>query len=226
MNALVALRRITCRCTPAAGNHGGRLAGTGRAMMAGGLGEPLARNPVLVAMLFGLFCRQCAALSRRLASGAGFHQALFAARGSGAGRLSHHRRLADRSGRGTLAVAAAELVLVLVLLRWIAQRVFKLDAELACWWRGQRGLRCGGDPVGGGNDAAPGGACRHRHRADHIERYACAIAVSGGLSGRLAAGAGRALLRHFRRLQHLRTGPGLRRVVRRVRRCTEYGDPD
>ena len=204
MSALAALRRIPLPMhSRLPGIIVAALLGLAALWMAGGLGEPLARNPVLVAMLFGLFVGNVLHCPEALRPGLDFTKRyLLRAAVVLVGFRITGGLLIDL-GAVPLAVAAAELVLVLVLLRWIARRMFKLDAELALLVAVGSAVCGAADPVGGRIDARQGGAYRHRHCADHLERYAGVAAVSGGLSGRLATRAGRALLRHLRWLQYL-----------------------
>jgi uncharacterized integral membrane protein (TIGR00698 family) len=132
MSALAALRRITLPMhSRLPGIVVAALLGLAALWMAGGLGEPLARNPVLVAMLFGLFVGNVLHCPDALRPGLDFTKRyLLRAAVVLVGFRITGGLLIDL-GAVPLAVAAAELVLVLVLLRWIARRVFKLDAELA-----------------------------------------------------------------------------------------------
>jgi uncharacterized integral membrane protein (TIGR00698 family) len=132
MSALAALRRITLPVhSRLPGIVVAALLGLAALWMAGGLGEPLARNPVLVAMLFGLFVGNTLHCPDALRPGLDFTKRyLLRAAVVLVGFRITGGLLLDL-GAVPLAVAAAELVLVLLLLRWIARRVFKLDAELA-----------------------------------------------------------------------------------------------
>ena len=99
--------------------------------IAGGLGEPFARNPVLVAMLFGLLIGNSFACPDRFRSGLDFTKRyLLRLAVVLVGFRITVRLLADL-GVVPLAVAAVELVVVLVVLHWVAWRVLKLDRELS-----------------------------------------------------------------------------------------------
>jgi len=99
--------------------------------IAGGLGEPLARNPVLVAMLFGLVIGNTFGCPEALKPGLDFtRRYLLRVAVVLIGFRITVRLLADLGG-APIAIAAAELVLVLLVVRWVAVRLFKLDRELA-----------------------------------------------------------------------------------------------
>ncbi|HKC43325.1 MAG TPA: putative sulfate exporter family transporter [Burkholderiales bacterium] len=99
--------------------------------IAGGLGEPLARNPVLVAMLFGLVIGNTFGCPEALKPGLDFtRRCLLRLAVALIGFRITVRLLADL-GVAPIAIAAAELVLVLLVVRWVAVRLFKLDRELA-----------------------------------------------------------------------------------------------
>jgi uncharacterized integral membrane protein (TIGR00698 family) len=101
------------------------------AWIAGGLGDPLARNPVLVAMLFGLLLGNILHCPERLLPGFDFTKRyLLRAAVALVGLRVTVGLLADL-GIAPLVIAAIELVVVLVLLRWIAISLFKLDRDLA-----------------------------------------------------------------------------------------------
>lgn len=99
--------------------------------LAGGLGEPLSRNPVLVAMLLGLLIGNTLSCPEPLRPGLDFtkRQLLRLAVVLVGFRITV--ALLVDLGAVPLLVAGAELLLVLVLVRWIATRVFRLDSELA-----------------------------------------------------------------------------------------------
>jgi uncharacterized integral membrane protein (TIGR00698 family) len=99
--------------------------------IAGGLGEPLARNPVLVAMLFGLLVGNTLQCPDGLRPGLDFTKRYLLRLAVILVGFRITVGLLIDLGAVPLAIAAAELVLVLVILRWIAARVFKLDADLA-----------------------------------------------------------------------------------------------
>src|ERR1700754_3275394 len=99
--------------------------------IAGGLGEPLSRNPVLVAMLFGLLIGNSFQCPERFRPGLDFTKRyLLRLAVILVGVRITVRLLADL-GVAPLAVAAVELVVVLVVLNFIARRILKLDRELA-----------------------------------------------------------------------------------------------
>ena len=99
--------------------------------MAGGLGEPLARNPVLVAMLFGLLIGNSFAIPETLRPGFDFTKRYLLRLAVVLVGFRITTQLLVDLGVMPLTVAAIELVVVLVGLRYVAQRVFKLDNELA-----------------------------------------------------------------------------------------------
>ena len=99
--------------------------------IAGGLGDPLARNPVLVAMLFGLALGSCFECPQALRPGLDFTKRQLLR--LGVMLLGFRITLALLADLGIvpIAIAAIELVVVLVVVRVIATRVFKLDSSLA-----------------------------------------------------------------------------------------------
>jgi uncharacterized integral membrane protein (TIGR00698 family) len=99
--------------------------------IAGGLGEPLSRNPVLVAMLFGLLIGNCLQCPDALRPGLDFTKRYLLRLAVVLVGFRISIELFFNLGLLPLAVAAAELVLVLALLHWIGRRLFKLPAELA-----------------------------------------------------------------------------------------------
>lgn len=114
--------------------------------MAGGLGEPLSRNPVLVAMLLGLVLGVMLPCPPALRPGLDFTKrrllrlavVLVGFRITGELLLS--------LGPLPWLVALAELLLVLLGLRWLAQRVFGLDPMLA-WLLAAGSAICGAAAV-------------------------------------------------------------------------------
>ena len=99
--------------------------------IAGGLGDPWARNPVLVAMLFGLLIGNSFACPERFRPGLDFTKRyLLRLAVILVGFRITVRLLADL-GPVPLAVAAIELAVVLVVLHWVARRALKLDRELS-----------------------------------------------------------------------------------------------
>jgi len=99
--------------------------------IAGGLGDPLARNPVLVAMLLGLFLGNCFGCPDALRPGLDLTKRYLLRLAVVLVGFRVSVQLVAELGWVPLAVAAIELVVVLVLLRWLAVRVFKLDGDLA-----------------------------------------------------------------------------------------------
>ena len=99
--------------------------------IAGGLGEPLARNPVLVAMLFGLLIGNSFAYPEGLRPGFDFTKRYLLRLAVVLVGFRITTRLLLDLGVVPLAVAATELVIVLVGLRFVARRIFKLDNDLA-----------------------------------------------------------------------------------------------
>lgn len=99
--------------------------------MAGGLGEPLSRNPVLVAMLLGLVLGNTLDCPASLRPGLDFTKRYLLRLAVILVGFRITLVLLIDLGWMPLFVAATELLLVLGLLRWVAHRVFKLDRELA-----------------------------------------------------------------------------------------------
>jgi uncharacterized integral membrane protein (TIGR00698 family) len=99
--------------------------------IAGGLGDPLARNPVLVAMLVGLLIGNSFASPDRFRPGLDFTKRYLLRLAVVLVGFRITVRLVADLGLVSLAVAAIELVVVLVVLRWVACRVLKLDRELS-----------------------------------------------------------------------------------------------
>jgi len=98
---------------------------------AGGLGDPLARNPVLVAMLLGLLLGNCFFFPDRLRPGLDFTKRYLLRLAVVLVGFRVTVQLVADLGWMPLTVAAIELAVVLVALRWIAANVFKLDRDLA-----------------------------------------------------------------------------------------------
>ncbi|AZO64218.1 MULTISPECIES: putative sulfate exporter family transporter [unclassified Mesorhizobium] len=99
--------------------------------IAGGLGEPLSRNPVLVAMLFGLMIGSSFACPDALRPGLDFTKRYLLRLAVVLVGFRITTRLFLDLGFMPLAVAAIELILVLTLLYAIARKLFRLDAEIA-----------------------------------------------------------------------------------------------
>ena len=99
--------------------------------VAGGLGDPLARNPVLVAMLVGLLLGNTFGCPDALRPGLDFTKRYLLRLGVVLVGFRITLRLFSELGAVPIGIAAAELVTVLLVMRWVAVRVFKLDDELA-----------------------------------------------------------------------------------------------
>ncbi len=99
--------------------------------VAGGLGEPLAHNPILVAMLVGLLIGNCFDSPPSLKPGLDFCKRYLLRLGVMLVGLRITVRLVSELGIAPIAIGAVELVVVILVLRWIAVRWFRLDAELA-----------------------------------------------------------------------------------------------
>jgi uncharacterized integral membrane protein (TIGR00698 family) len=118
---------------------GGRLAGlaaaAGLALAAGwiaaGLGDPLARNPVLVAMLLGLAIGLTFGCPATLRPGLDFTKRSLLRLGIVLLGFRITAALLVDLGPAPIAIAAIELAIVLLAVRWVARRVFGLDADLA-----------------------------------------------------------------------------------------------
>lgn len=99
--------------------------------IAGGLGDPLARNPVLVAMLFGLLLGSCFECPAALRPGLDFTKRQLLRLGVMLLGFRITVALLADLGWVPITIAAIELTVVLVVVRVIATRVFKLDSSLA-----------------------------------------------------------------------------------------------
>jgi uncharacterized integral membrane protein (TIGR00698 family) len=99
--------------------------------MAGGLGDPLARNPVLVAMLFGLILGSLFGCPASLRPGFDFTKRYLLRLGIMLLGFRITVALLGDLGIVPIGIAAGELIVVLVAVRWVALRVFKLDPHLA-----------------------------------------------------------------------------------------------
>lgn len=99
--------------------------------IAGGLGDPLARNPVLVAMLFGLALGSVFECPAVLRPGLDFTKRHLLRLGVILLGFRITVALLGDLGVVPITIAACELLLVLVLVRWTAVRLFKLDPQLA-----------------------------------------------------------------------------------------------
>ena len=101
------------------------------AWIAGGLGDPLARNPVLVSMIVGLVLGGVFGCPAGLRPGLDFTKRYLLR--LGVILLGFRITVALLSELGTvpILIAAIELVVVLVAVRWVAVHVFRLDPSLA-----------------------------------------------------------------------------------------------
>ncbi|QPB18871.1 putative sulfate exporter family transporter [Rhizobium sp. 007] len=99
--------------------------------IAGGLGEPLSRNPILVAMLFGLLIGNSFACPDALRPGLDFTKRYLLRLAVVLVGFRITMRLFLDLGLMPLGVAAIELVLVVTLLYAIARKLFRLDPEIA-----------------------------------------------------------------------------------------------
>jgi len=118
---------------------GGHLPGLGAAaglaLAAGwigaGLGDPLARNPVLVSMLLGLAVGLTFGCPPSLRPGLDFTKRTLLRLGIVLLGFRTTGALLVDLGPVPIAIAASELMIVLLAVRWAARRLFGLDAELA-----------------------------------------------------------------------------------------------
>lgn len=118
---------------------GGRLPGLGAAAglalaaawIAAGLGDPLARNPVLVSMLLGLAVGLTFGCPPALRPGLDFTKRTLLRLGIVLLGFRITGALLVDLGPAPIAIAAAELMIVLWGVRWAARRLFGLDADLA-----------------------------------------------------------------------------------------------
>jgi len=101
------------------------------AWIAGGLGDPLARNPVLVAMIFGLVLGGVFGCPVSLRPGLDFTKRQLLRLGVVLLGFRITVVLLSDLGLAPITVAAVELVLVLAVMRWVAVRLFRLDPHLA-----------------------------------------------------------------------------------------------
>ena len=142
--------------------------------IAGGLGDPLARNPVLVAMLFGLLLGTCMECPGALRTGLDFTKRYLLRLGV---MLLGFRitvvLLADL-GIVPITIAAIELVTVLLVVRIVATRVFKLDSGLALL------IAVGASICGGA--AIMSMAALTRAREQHVGVAITVITLSGTLA--------------------------------------------
>jgi len=99
--------------------------------IAGGLGDPLARNPVLVAMLLGLLLGNVFGCPDALRPGLDFTKRFLLRTGIVLLGFRITVALLADLGLAPLLIAATELVVMLVVVRWVALRVFRLEPALA-----------------------------------------------------------------------------------------------
>jgi uncharacterized integral membrane protein (TIGR00698 family) len=99
--------------------------------VAGGLGDPLARNPVLVAMLAGLGLGAIFGCPASLRPGLDFTKRTLLRTGVALLGFRITAALLVDLGPIPIAIAASELLIVLVTVRWVARRVLRMDADLA-----------------------------------------------------------------------------------------------
>jgi len=99
--------------------------------VAGGLGDPLARNPVLVAMLCGLAVGAVFGCPDTLRPGLDFTRRTLLRLGVVLLGFRVTVSLLAALGVAPVALAATELLVVLLAVRWIGRRVFRLESELA-----------------------------------------------------------------------------------------------
>ncbi len=99
--------------------------------VAGGLGEPLAHNPVLVAMLCGLLVGNTFGCPDTLRAGLDFSKRYLLRIGVMLVGFRITVRLLSELGVVPIGIAAVELVTMILVMRWVAIRVFKLESELA-----------------------------------------------------------------------------------------------
>jgi len=99
--------------------------------IAAGLGDPLARNPVLVAMLLGLAIGLAFGCPDELRPGLDFTKRTLLRLGIVLLGFRITAALLVDLGPAPIAIAALELTTVLLAVRWVARRVFGLDPDLA-----------------------------------------------------------------------------------------------
>ena len=99
--------------------------------IAGGLGDPIARNPVLVSMLLGLMLGNVFACPDSLRPGLDFTKRYLLRTGIVLLGFRITVTLLSDLGLAPIMIAAVELVVVLVLVRWVAVHLFRLDPQLA-----------------------------------------------------------------------------------------------
>jgi uncharacterized integral membrane protein (TIGR00698 family) len=101
------------------------------AAVAGGLGDPLARNPLLVAILVGLAIGNTFGCPDTLKPGLDFTKRTLLRLAVVLVGFRVTTRLLWELGAAPLAIAALELLIVLGAMWWLAHRLLKLDRDLA-----------------------------------------------------------------------------------------------
>jgi len=99
--------------------------------IAGGLGDPLSRNPVLVAMLCGLSVNVLFGCPQALRPGLDFTRRTLLRVGVALLGLRITVALLGALGIVPILIAGTELLIVLFVVHWVARRVLRLDAQLA-----------------------------------------------------------------------------------------------
>jgi len=99
--------------------------------LAGGLGDPLARNPLLVAMLLGLAVGNAFGCPERLRPGLDFTKRFVLRFAVVLVGFRITARLLSDLGAVPVAIAGAELVIVFAAVYWAAHKLLALDRELA-----------------------------------------------------------------------------------------------
>lgn len=99
--------------------------------IAGGMGEPLSRNPVFIAMLFGLLVGNVFGYPDALQPGLDFTKRYLLRFAVVLIGFRVTVRLLPDLGLAPIGIALVELLVVLVVVNWVAARVFKLDRNLA-----------------------------------------------------------------------------------------------
>lgn len=142
--------------------------------MAGGMGDPLARNPVLVAMLFGLVLGGFFHCPERLRPGLDFTKTHLLRLGVILLGFRITTALLADLGWLPITIAAAVLAATLLIVGVLAKRLFKLDANLAL-------LIAAGAAVCGAA-AILSVAAMTRSRAQHVGIAIALITVTGTLA--------------------------------------------
>jgi uncharacterized integral membrane protein (TIGR00698 family) len=99
--------------------------------IAAGFGDPLARNPVLVAMLLGLAIGLTFGCPATLRPGLDFTKRTLLRLGIVLVGFRITAALLIDLGPAPVLIAAVELTIVLLAVRWVARRLFGLDGDLA-----------------------------------------------------------------------------------------------